>query len=47
MEGLYQNATKMVDTSGADNGWIIPAVFIAIMAGTLVLLIVTRKRKKN
>ena len=46
VEGLYQNATKTVDTSGTDNGWIVPAVLIVVMAGTLVLLIVTRKRRK-
>jgi spermidine/putrescine-binding protein len=46
VEGLYQNATKTVDTSGSDNGWIVPAVLIVVMAGTLVLLFVTRKRRK-
>ncbi|MBO5322577.1 MAG: extracellular solute-binding protein [Oscillospiraceae bacterium] len=46
VEGLYQNATKTVDASGPDNGWIVPAVLIVVMAGTMVLLIVTRKRRK-
>ena len=46
VEGLYQNATKTVDASGPNNGWIVPAVLIVVMAGTMVLLIVTRKRRK-
>ena len=47
VEGLYQNATKTVDTSQNSNGWVVPAVLIVVMAGTLVLLIVTRKRRKT
>ena len=47
VEGLYQNATKTVDTSESNSGWIVPAVLIVVMAGTLVLLIVTRKKRRT
>ena len=46
VESLYQNATKTVDANNS-NGWIVPAVLIAVMALTLVLLFTTRKKRKT